>query len=132
MIKLLSIIKEDYNFEDSCVDYNNGQSYMKLKIFDDKKNSLGYLAYSDYNDDAYIDLLYVEPEYRRNGVGTLLMNKLKELYKNHKIEKGYTTDDGNKFLNSDKLKEETKRNVVGKSQCSVGQNGIACEKVEDD
>src|SRR5271166_728756 len=71
----------------------------------------------DYPREVHIKYVYVNPEYRRKGVGTGMYQKIKQEFPGEKIVSSGTTDEGGKFRN--KLLE---RGVLSKLK-SAGPQG---------
>ena len=71
------------------INFSVKQGYAYIAIFDDYE--CGYiLAYRKpdmmYGEEIYIELLVVLPEYQRKGIGTALLNQIKEQAQEEKIE----------------------------------------------
>lgn len=67
---------------------------------------LGYCDYSLFNNTISIQMIEVKPEYRLKGVARKMLDWVNEEYSDKRIEYGYSTDDGAKFLNAYRQKEE--------------------------
>jgi GNAT superfamily N-acetyltransferase len=66
-------------FQHNHMDYGSGQNYWKLYAYDKdtpQRDVVGYLDYSEYDEKIYIDHIFVNPEFRRKGVGTALVREL--------------------------------------------------------
>lgn len=88
---------DGYNIADEYEGYSNGQN--NYNLIAKKNNGLaGYISYSEYNDIPYVNMIEVMPEYRRQGVGTNLVQALQKKYKGIEISFGYTTPDGTSLL----------------------------------
>ena len=84
---------------DEMLDYHSGQSYCKLTAYDEKDEEvIGWLDYSIYKN--VIDVDFIKTKVQRQGVGTLLMNTLKDTNKGKKINYGLTTEEGTPFIKS--------------------------------
>lgn len=79
-------------------DYHSGQSYMVSYAVGPDDEELGHCDWSEYNKEISIDMMEVKEKYRRKGIATLLMNTIKETNPGQKINYGYSTDDGTKWL----------------------------------
>lgn len=84
------------------------QSNYALAATGHKDNYLGHLDFSTYGNDSHVQMLSVDPQHRRKGVGSLLLKELhhrhkKELGLTGKIHYGYSTEDGAKLLASKKV-----------------------------
>lgn len=60
---------------------------------------VGRLEYSIYDDEPYIQMTTVIPEYKRKGIATELLKSLDKDFPNTPIHIGYTTDEGTPFYN---------------------------------
>lgn len=92
------IILEELNGKISTysVDAYGGQVDMnKDYIIDDKV--VGKLEYSIYDDEPYIQMTTVLPEYKRQGIATELLRSLDKDFPNTPVHIGYTTDEGTPF-----------------------------------
>ena len=58
---------------------------------------VGRLEYSIYDDEPYIQMTTVLPEYKRKGIATELLKSLDKDFPNTPIHIGYTTDEGTPF-----------------------------------
>jgi ribosomal protein S18 acetylase RimI-like enzyme len=72
---------------------------IEVTAFETQRNELvGVLTAQFIGDILSIENIEVPPKFRRNGVGTLLMKKLRESYPQEKIEPGLVTQDGRAFF----------------------------------
>lgn len=96
------------DIRDETLDYNNNQTYCEIRAFMDGA-LIGYLSYVIYDNTIHIQIVEVMPEYKRKGVAKRMYQALQETAKenDYKIKKGYTTEEGEKFVNS--LNEENNR-----------------------
>lgn len=86
-------------FQHWHLDRHVGQDYWKLYAYD--KNTpnwtvIGYLDYSEFEGKMYIDYVFVNPDFRRQGIGTALMNELELKAKDEEKEivHGMMTEEG--------------------------------------
>ena len=78
------------------VDAYSGQVDMNKDYIIDGK-VVGKLEYSIYDDEPYIQMTTVLPEYKRQGIATELLKSLDKDFPNTPIHIGYTTDEGTPF-----------------------------------
>jgi ribosomal protein S18 acetylase RimI-like enzyme len=92
---------EKMEFIDEFNSYYSGQSNNTLKYGNTETNEVfGYIEYSVYNNQYYIDYIFVEPKYRGQNIGQKLVDYLVKESKGYKnIEWGMTTPDGQKLKN---------------------------------
>lgn len=85
--------------DEEVTDAYSGQTNMKMsaKIGD---KVVGTLTYNEYEGTPSIDMIEVEPEYRRQGVATKLVQQLQEKYPNIEINWGTLSEDGANFKNA--------------------------------
>lgn len=93
-------IKSNIEVEDSeCIGYHHGQSDMVIRAYDTQtKDLVGQLSYNIFDNELHISMIEVVPKYRRQGVGTLLMKKMKEENPGLVIKPGLMTNDGYPFF----------------------------------
>lgn len=86
--------------EDSeCIGYHHGQSDMIIRAYDTQtKDLVGQLSYNIFDNELHISMIEVVPKYRRHGIGTLLMKKMKEENPGLVIKPGLMTNDGYPFF----------------------------------
>lgn len=85
--------------ESECVGYHHGQTDMIVRAYDTYVNELvGELSYNIFDNELHISMIQVVPSYRRQGVGTLLMKKMKEENPGLVIKPGLMTNDGYPFF----------------------------------
>lgn len=96
---ILDLIKELAEYENDLAAVVNTEKALKSHLFEEKICSayvveidekiigfaLYYTSYSTWKGKClYLEDLYVQPEYRRTGVGSLLFDKLVEICKQNK------------------------------------------------
>ena len=64
----------------------------------------GYVHFSEYDDEIWIRYVFVAPEYRRQGVATVMYEEIRRQFPGEKITSSGTTDEGGKLRKS--LKEK--------------------------
>ena len=80
--------------EEHHLDYHDGQHDLLLVAKAMISAVLGRLSYSEFQGKAYINLVEVEPQYRRQGVGRELVEHLYRKYGRKAVLWGWTTDEG--------------------------------------
>lgn len=76
-----------------------GQVFGTITISDPKtKDKIGYIDYTITRKIFYIDMIKVDPKYRRQGYATHLINYVKNKYKGYSIDSGAFYPDGKKFF----------------------------------
>jgi GNAT superfamily N-acetyltransferase len=98
-----SIINESIEFKDEYVNYYSGQYDYRINAIENGE-VLGYIDYTDYNDEISIKYIEVNPKHRRKGIGEQLVLQLQKKYPKTEIDWGMTTDDGTKLYNKIKNK----------------------------
>lgn len=75
----------------------DGWNKISLK---DEKEELGYLEYTDKNENLTVGSIYVKEQHRRKGLGTQLLNELKPIANDRTIRFSAVLDDGEKLIKS--------------------------------
>lgn len=88
------------NIIDEVTDSYSGQLDSRLSAKDPQGKRLGYLDYSEFRGQIHIKYIEVLPEYRRQGVGTQLMQALQQEYPNTEINTGMMTGEGSELYKS--------------------------------
>ena len=92
-----SIIASTLKLREENRGYHDQQSDNSiLAMMDDKV--VGFLDYSKLEDEIYVQMISVEPEYRRQGIATEMLKKLDSLYPDTEFEPGMSTDEGAQLL----------------------------------
>jgi len=82
-------------FRDESQGAHHGQVDMKLSAIDNSTGeTLGYVEYVLYNDEAYISHILVKKEYRRLGIAEAMMKYLYREYGKKSVNWGMTTPEG--------------------------------------
>jgi N12 class adenine-specific DNA methylase/GNAT superfamily N-acetyltransferase len=92
------IPSNEVELKDIHFDYHNGQHDFIIQAI--RKSDdwvLGFLEYSEFEEEPYLNNIHVQDEYRRSGVGTLLIQFLQNKYHEEEIHWGMTTEDGTAF-----------------------------------
>ena len=75
-----------------------GQVDMVKEITNEKGEVVAKLEYSLYDDTVNVQMIEVDPNYRRKGLATKLLQDLQNERPDTEINFGYTTSDGTKLL----------------------------------
>ena len=59
---------------------------------------VGFIDYCVYRNEVSIQMISVDKQYQRQGIATIMLRKLDEIYPDIDIDAGYETDDGHKLL----------------------------------
>lgn len=89
----------DKNIKDVSTGYAYGESYYTMSYTQDGK-VVGTLKYGEYDGKPNVKMIEVDPEYRRKGIGTKLLQELQKKYPDVEIDFGMATPDGMKLLDS--------------------------------
>lgn len=74
---------------------HSGQNdYVVYATVDPNDTVIGKLEFSEFENVPLIKWIEVSPEYRRQGIGQKMVQRLTQEYPYHKIKWGYTTQDG--------------------------------------
>lgn len=89
----------DKNIKDISTGYGDGETYYTMYYTQDGK-IVATLEYGEYDGEPNVKMIEVDPEYRRNGIATKLMQELQKKYPDSEIDFGMRTSDGAKLLDS--------------------------------
>jgi GNAT superfamily N-acetyltransferase len=88
-VQIKETIKEKYR----------GQVFGNIIIRNYSTNEqIGYIDYTISGKTFYIDMIKIEPKYRRKGYATQLMEYVKKKYKGYEVDSGTFYPDGKKFF----------------------------------
>ena len=76
----------------------DGQVDMTKEIKDNNGNVIAKLDYSLYEDTVNVQMIEVDPNHRRKGLGMKLLQDLQKQYPDTEIDFGMSTPDGTKLL----------------------------------
>jgi len=85
--------RDDLVFRDECTDAYSGQSNMRLTATLDG-GLVGHVDYVIFNDEVSISMVYVNEEFRRQGIGAALVLHLQSLFPETEIRWGMLTENG--------------------------------------
>jgi GNAT superfamily N-acetyltransferase len=92
-------------FHSGSRDYHSGQSYMTTAAYDSDGNCVGWCDWSEYENEISIDMLEVPEKYRRKGIATMIMDVIRAENPGIKIDHGYGSEDGSKWLKAYQSKD---------------------------
>ena len=95
----LKNLNESLEFYTSVKDSYGDELHCRLTASEDGK-TVGYIDFSVYNEQPYIQMIQVKEPYRRKGYATQMIKQLQKDYPDSEIDFGMTTDDGTKLLNN--------------------------------
>jgi GNAT superfamily N-acetyltransferase len=84
-------------FQHEHLDHYDGQDNYELGIYEDDE-IIGYVSYVIYRGEITISDVVVRPERRREGFGSMLVKKMKNLHPDSTYRPSYMTDLGSKFI----------------------------------
>lgn len=93
---------------DEVIGSHSGQMDLRLTATNAQGEVVGHLDYTEFRGQIHIKYIEVLPEYRRQGIGTQLMQGLQAAYPNQEINTGMLTDEGSELYNS--LEKQVSRN----------------------
>jgi ribosomal protein S18 acetylase RimI-like enzyme len=100
MSEITRISKELVIYDD-ITDSHHGQMDGIIRIGNPDTNKVyGYLEYSLYSNGFHINMIEVYKDHQRKGLATILMNYVKKKFKQYKIHRGYTTEEGAELMKS--------------------------------
>lgn len=100
MIKLKTLVGEGIVFRTETRGAHHGQSDLTLYAENEMGEYMGHLDYSEYNGEPAVQMIKVKPNFRRSGIGTLLLKKLQTLYPDTEIELGMSIGHGTDLVKS--------------------------------
>ena len=89
----------DKNIKDVSTGYAYDETYFTMSYTQDGKE-VATLEYGEYEGKPNVKMIEVDPEYRRKGIATKLLQELQRKYPDTEINFGMTTPDGSKLLES--------------------------------
>lgn len=90
---------DNMKFNSELIGYRQGQSDFRITAEVNNK-TIGYIDYSVYENKPSIKYVFVTPEYRRQGIGTKLLQQIQKQYPETEINLGMSTDDGSHLVKS--------------------------------
>jgi GNAT superfamily N-acetyltransferase len=98
-MKIYKLSQANIVFNNEFLASYSGQQNFKLNA---ELNGIvvGWVDYSIYNEDLYINIVEVVEEYRRTGIGTKLLKELQRRFPDKAFEMGTFTEQGSKLWES--------------------------------
>lgn len=90
--------------------FHNGQEDLTLKFFVGR-DVIGWIDYVLFDGEVSVQMIHVEPQYRRKGFGTEMLRNLQHRYPDTELDLGILTDDGAALIGSMKSREEPNGNI---------------------
>lgn len=89
----------DKNIKEVSTGYAYNETYFTMSYTQDGK-VVGTLEYGEYDGAPNVKMVQVDPEYRRKGIATKLLQELQNKYPDTEIDFGMSTPDGTKLLDA--------------------------------
>lgn len=90
----------EISFEHEHLDHYDGQDNYELGIYEDGE-VMGYVQYTIYDNVIRVSDILVRPKRRREGFGSMLIQKMKRLHPEATYEPSYKTELGSLFVHKD-------------------------------
>lgn len=89
----------EVKFREESVNYHDGQHDLVIYAL---INGIvhGYIEYSLFQNEIYINMIEVTEENKRKGIATKMMHYLRLKNSGIRIRPGYSTEEGGKFWNN--------------------------------
>lgn len=99
----------EISFEQEHLDHYDGQDNYELGVYENGE-VIGYVDYTIFQNEITVSDILVHPKRRREGFGSMLIKKMKQLHPESTYKPSLKTDLGSKFIHKDvKLNEEIQR-----------------------
>lgn len=102
---------KNISFQHEHLDHYDGQDNYELGIYEDDE-VMGYVQYVIYNNEITVSDILVRPNRRREGFGSMLIKKMKQLHPESTYKPSLKTDLGAKFIHKDVELNETDENLT--------------------
>ncbi|MFV0441233.1 MAG: GNAT family N-acetyltransferase [Lachnospirales bacterium] len=97
--KIKKFTSDDLKTINESVNAHNHQVDMLLSVYEkDTQSVIGFISYSIYENEVYIQNIEVASIHKRKGLGTYLLQDLANRYYGYDFKFGYTTKEGSLFL----------------------------------
>lgn len=100
--------KKNISFEHEHLNTHHGQSDYELGVYEDGE-VIGYVDYVIFNNELTVSDILVRPNRRREGFGSMLIKKMKQLHPEAEYKPSLKTDLGSKFIHKDVKIDEVKK-----------------------
>jgi GNAT superfamily N-acetyltransferase len=124
-------------FEHEHLGGYSGQNNYELGLYEDD-NVIGYVQYVIYEDELTVSDIVVRPDRRREGFGSMLIKKMKQLHPEAQYQPSMKTDLGAKFIHKDvEVQENDNQNLelneqIKRIRVMMGLNeNLITEKLTD-
>ena len=87
------------NITETTTGQSDGETYFTMSYEQDGK-VVGTVQYGEFDGKPNVKMIEVDPEYRRQGIGTKLLQELQKKYPDIEIDFGMSTEDGSKLIES--------------------------------
>jgi GNAT superfamily N-acetyltransferase len=87
------------NITETTTGQSDGETYFTMSYEQDGK-VVGTVQYGEFEGKPNVKMIEVDPEYRRQGIGTKLLQELQKKYPDIEIDFGMSTEDGSKLIDS--------------------------------
>lgn len=114
--------KGKIHFEHEHLANYSGQDNFELGIYEDDE-VIGYVQYVIYNNEITVSDILVRPNRRREGFGSMLIKKMKQLHPYAKYKPSMKTDLGSKFIHKDVDVNESKELFQNKALDKLSKVG---------
>lgn len=98
-MKIYKISQNTVTIRTESLGNHHGQSDL-LMIASINNINVGTLEFSIFNDEPYVNMIKVKDQYKRQGIGTMLIKELQRKFPETEIHMGMSTEEGSKFLES--------------------------------
>ena len=99
----------EIRFEEEHLDYYDGQNNYELGVYEDDE-IVGYVSFVIFDNVITVSDILVRPNRRREGFGSMLIKKMKQLHPESTYKPSLKTDLGAKFTHKDvELNEQLNR-----------------------
>ena len=105
--KMEEVSEQTNNITEEATGSASGETYFTMSYKQDGK-VVGTLQYGEYNGEPNVKMVEVDPEYRRQGIGTKLLQELQKKYPDVEIDFGMQTPDGSKLIENSTYTVENK------------------------
>ena len=85
---------------DEVTGSHSGQMDLRLSAKNTEGETVGHIDYTEFRGEIHIKYIEVSPKYRRQGIGTKLMQKLQKSYPDTEINTGMLTEEGSQLYQS--------------------------------
>lgn len=113
----------DKNIKDVTTGYSHGETYFTMS-YEQNGEVVGTLEYGEYDGQPNVKMIEVDPEHRRQGIGTKLLQELQKKYPETEIDFGMSTPDGTKLIEAATYTKTDEQAVEGKRKLQALQTEL--------